>query len=152
MKIVCKNKKALFKYLLQDKYQAGIVLSGDEVKSLRNGHGSLDQAYAHIRNGQAVLVNFFIAQYDKAFFKNRSSDHSRKDRTLLLHRREIAKIAGQISRKGLTLIPLQAYFNQKGLLKIDLATAKHKNVVNKKQELKERDLKRETLAMLKNKH
>jgi SsrA-binding protein len=151
MKIVCKNKKAFFNYIIQDKYQAGIVLSGDEVKSLRSANSSIEQAYAHIKNGQAILINFFINEYDKAYFKSGKSETTRRNRTLLLHRREIAKIAGQISRKGLTLIPLQAYFNDKGLLKIDLATAKHKNTINKKQEIKERDLKRQTIAELKNK-
>lgn len=147
MKIVCKNKKALFNYLIIDKYQAGIVLSGDEVKALRGATASLEQAYAYIRNGEVFLMNFFISQYSKAFMKK--TDTTRRTRKLLMRRREIEKLAGTITRKGLTLIPLQAYFNDRGLLKIDLATAKHKQTINKKQEQKERDLDRETRMNMK---
>jgi SsrA-binding protein len=147
MKLVCKNKKALFNYVIEDKYQAGIVLSGDEVKALRNASASLEQAYAHIRNGELFLINFFIAEYSKAFMKK--SDQTRRSRKLLMKRREIAKLTGLISRKGLTLVPLQAYFNDRGLLKIDLATAKHKKMIDKKQEKKERDLERQVLTELK---
>ncbi len=147
MKIVCKNKKAIFNYIVIEKFQAGIVLSGDEVKSLRTASASLDQAYAHIRNGEVFLINFFISEYSKAYTKQ--TDTTRRSRKLLMRRREIEKLAGTITRKGLTLIPLQAYFNDRGLLKIDLATAKHKQTIDKKQEKKERDLDRQTMSELK---
>lgn len=148
MKIICKNKKAFFDYIIQDKYQAGIVLSGDEVKSLRNGSASLTEAYALVRDGEMFLINFYIPEYQAAYFKAKS-DQTRKKRKLLMRSKEISKLAGLVSRKGYTLVPLQAYFNNRGLVKVDIATAKHKNTVNKKQEKKERDLSRQTARELK---
>ncbi len=148
MKIVCRNKRATFDYVIGDKYQAGVVLSGDEVKSLRNGNASLNDSYALIRDGEAFLINFYIPEYSSAFIRSKS-DQTRRKRKLLLSKREISKIAGAISRKGLTLIPLQVYFNDRGLVKIDLATAKHKKKINKKQEKKERDLDRQAARDIK---
>ncbi len=149
MKIICKNKKAFFDYLIEDQYQAGIVLSGDEVKSLRSGSASLSQAYALIRGGELFLINFHIQEYSKAYFKSQGDSLTRRNRKLLMKKREISKLAGLVSRKGLTLIPLQIYFNDRGLVKVDIATAKHKQTINKKQEIKERDISRQAAREIK---
>ncbi len=147
MKLICKNKKAFFDYLIVDQHQAGIVLTGDEVKSLRAGCASLTEAYAVVRNGELFLINFHIQEYTKAYFKAKVD--TRQTRKLLMKKHEISKLAGLVSRKGLTLIPLQIYFNDRGLVKVDIATAKHKKAINKKQEIKERDISREALRELK---
>ncbi|MFT6765902.1 MAG: SsrA-binding protein, partial [Alteromonas naphthalenivorans] len=104
MKIIIKNKKAFFDYEVLDKIEAGIVLTGDEVKSLRAGHVNLAGAFANIHQGELFMVNCHITPYDKAYKKD--EDLAKRSRKLLLHKREINKLIGDISRKGLTVIPL----------------------------------------------
>lgn len=141
MNVITTNKKAFFDYEINYTLEVGIVLTGDEVKSIRAKHISLTDAYAVLQKGQLVLINCYIAPYSHAYSKN---DGSRRNRVLLVHRRELNKLAGDVSRKGLTLIPLKVYLNKRGLVKIELGVAKHKKAVDKKQLLKERDIKRET--------
>lgn len=148
MKTICKNKKAFFDYQIHEKYQAGIVLNGDEVKSLRTGGASLCDSYALVREGEIFLINFYIPEYKAAFLKSKT-DQTRAKRKLLMSKSQISKLAGLVSRKGYTLVPLQAYFNEKGLVKIDIACATHKKKINKKQEKKEKDLDRQTSRELK---
>lgn len=147
MSTITTNKKAYFDYEIYDTIEVGIVLSGDEVKSIRAKQISLNDSYAVMQKGEVVLLNCYIAPYSHAYTK--ANDYSRRNRVLLLHRREIHKLAGDISRKGLTLIPLKVYFNSRGLVKIALGVAKHKKSVDKKQLLKERDIKRETQRAIK---
>ena len=140
MKIITTNKKAFHDYEIQQKFEAGIVITGDEVKSLRQGNVSLVDSYATVHKGEINLLNCYIASYSHAYSK---ADKSRRTRKLLLHKKEIAKLIGDISRKGLTLIPLKMYFNKKGLAKIELGLAKHKKAHSKKRELREKDIKRQ---------
>lgn len=146
MSVIASNKKAYFDYEIQDTIEVGIVLSGDEVKSIRAKQISLSDSYAIVQKGEMVLLNCYIAPYSHSYEK---SDYSRRNRVLLLHRREINKLVGDISRKGLTLIPLKVYINERGMVKISLGIAKHKKSFDKKQVLKERDIKRETQRSVK---
>ncbi len=140
MKVIAVNKSASFEYFIQEKYEAGIVLEGAEVKSLRAGKASLGESFCEIRSGEIFLKNMHIALYDKsgAF----STRDSRKERKLLLHREEIAKIVGKVNEKGFTLIPLKLYFKD-ALVKAEIALCKGKHTYDKKQALADRDRKRE---------
>ena len=142
MKILAQNKKAFHDYHILEKIEAGIVLTGDEVKSLRAGNVSFTGAFATIRNGQVVLANCHISPYEKAYQKNEEA--ATRNRVLLLHKREISRLVGDISQKGVTVVPLLIYLTKKNLVKVELGVAKHKNAPSKKKELKERDIKRET--------
>ncbi len=141
MKIIAVNKSASFEYFIEDKYEAGIVLEGSEVKSLRSGKASLGESFCEIRAGEIYLKNMHIALYDKsgAF----STRESRKDRKLLLHKDEIAKITGRVNEKGFTLVPLKLYFKE-ALVKIEIALCKGKHTYDKKRSIAERDQKRAT--------
>jgi SsrA-binding protein len=147
MKVIAQNKKAYHDYDILEKMEAGIVLTGDEVKSLRAGHGSLVGAFAAIRNGELTLVNCRIAPYEKAYQKN--EDEAARTRVLLLHKRQILRLLGEISQKGITIVPLSFYLTGKSLIKVELGVAKHKKAPDRKKELKERDIKRETSRALK---
>lgn len=142
MKIIAQNKKAFHDYHVLEKIEAGIVLTGDEVKSLRAGQVSLSGAFASIRNGEMMLANCRIAPYEKAFQKDEEA--AMRNRVLLLHKRQISLFVGEIAQKGITVVPLLIYLNKKNFVKIELGIAKHKNAPSKKKELKERDIKRET--------
>ena len=142
MKIISQNKKAYHDYDILEKIEAGIVLTGDEVKSLRAGQVSLVGAFASIRNGEMALVNCRIAPYDKAYQKD--EDAATRTRVLLLHKRQTLKLLGEIAQKGITVVPLMFYFNDKSKIKVELGVAKHKNAPSKKKDLKERDIRRET--------
>lgn len=148
MKLITHNKKAYHDYDILEKIEAGIVLTGDEVKSLRAGQVSLIGSFAVIRNGEMTLVNCRIAPYDKAYFK-KDEEAATRSRTLLLHKRQIFRLVGEIAQKGITVIALSFYFNDKSKIKVELGIAKHKKAPSKKKELKERDIKRETSRALK---
>jgi SsrA-binding protein len=141
MIIITTNRRAYHDYEILEIIEAGIVLKGDEVKSVRNKSISINDSFATISNGNLMLLNCYIAPYKHAYSKD---DVSRQSRKLLMHRREITKMVGSISRKGLTLVPLKVYINDRGYVKIELGIAKHKKAVSKKRELKERDIRRET--------
>jgi SsrA-binding protein len=141
MKIITTNKRAYHDYEILETIEAGIVLKGDEVKSVRAKNVSLNDAFATLHDRAITLINCHIAPYSHAYTKE---DTSRQTRKLLLHKKEINKLIGSIARKGLTLIPLKIYFNDKGFVKIELGLAKHKKAIDKKQSIKERDIKRET--------
>jgi len=142
VKIVVQNKKAFFNYSIAEKVEAGIVLTGDEVKSLRAGHGSLMAAFAHFQYGELFLVGCTIAPYEKAYTK-RPEDADRR-RKLLLKKRELMRLIGDVSRKSVTIVPLKIYFNDRGFAKVELGLGVHKKAAGKKQELKERDIARQT--------
>jgi SsrA-binding protein len=140
MKIISKNKKVFHNYEIIDTMEAGIVLTGDEVKSLRQGNISLTDAYATIHQGEINLLNCYIGPYSHAYLKE---DKSRKTRKLLFHKKQIDKLIGLVSQKGMTLIPIKIYFNQKGFVKLEIGIGKHKKAESKKRELKEKDILRQ---------
>ena len=140
VKTVAENRRARFEYFIEDKFEAGIALSGTEVKSLRFGEGSIAEAYAEVRDGQAWLVNANIPEFSHG---NRFNHEPKRPRKLLLHQREIEKMIGAVERKGMTMIPLSIYFNGRGRAKVELALAKGKQAHDKRQTIKERDWKRD---------
>jgi len=148
MKIIIQNKKALFDYEIIYKVEAGIVLTGDEVKSLRANRGSLNGSFATVKDNELFLLNCNISLYNFAYNKDESI--TTRSRKLLLHRKELHKLIGEVSKKGMTILPLKLYFNSKGLIKVELGIGKHRQAHNKKQLLKERDIQRETRKELKN--
>jgi SsrA-binding protein len=140
VKTVAENRRARFEYFIEDKFEAGIALSGTEVKSLRFGEGSIAEAYAHVHDGEAWLVNANIPEFSHG---NRHNHEPKRPRKLLLHEREIKKMIGAVERKGMTLIPLSIYFNGRGRAKVELALAKGKQAHDKRATMKERDWKRD---------
>ena len=138
MKIIATNKSASFEYFIEDKYEAGIVLEGNEIKSLREGNVNMNDCFCFLRDGEISVKNMHIALYDKsdAF----STKNTRRDSKILLHKQEIAKIAGKINRQGYTLVPLKLYFKG-SLVKIEIALCKGKHTYDKKQTIAERDTK-----------
>lgn len=150
MKIIAQNKKAYHDYDILEKLEAGIVLTGDEVKSLRAGQVSMVGSFAAIRGGEMTLVNCRISPYEKAYQK-KDEDAAARTRVLLLHKRQTLKLLGEIAQKGITVVPLMFYFNDKSKIKVQLGVAKHKKAPDRKKELKERDIKRETSRAMKEK-
>ena len=144
-KLIADNRKARHEYELLDRVEAGLVLTGTEVKSLRDGRAVLGQAYADVRDGEAWLHGAEIAVYDQG---NRANHDPTRTRKLLLHRREIDRIYGQIREKGLTLVPTRLYFKD-GRVKIELALARGKDVRDKRRTVADRDAKREMERALK---
>ena len=141
MKLIITNKRAFHDYTFEATYEAGIVLLGDEVKSIRAKQVSLNDAFATIHDSELMLINCHIAAYSHAYTK---VDISRQTRKLLLKRKELNKLIGLISRRGYTLVPIKLYLNDRGYVKIELGLGKAKKNVDKKDALKERDIKRET--------
>jgi len=150
MKIIAQNKKAYHDYDILDKIEAGIVLTGDEVKSLRSGMANLTGSYATVHGGELYLINCHITPYAKAFRKDEET--ARKSRKLLLHKKELTRLIGEISRKGVTIVPLKLYFTAKSIVKVELGIAKHKKAAGKKIALKERDIKREAQRELRGRY
>ena len=138
-KIIAVNKSASFEYFIEERYQAGIVLEGAEVKSLRAGKASLGESFCEIRGGEIYLKNMHIAVYDKsgAF----STRDSRRDRKLLLNRIEISKIVGKVNERGYTLVPLKVYFKD-ALIIVEIALCKGKHTYDKRKAIAERDVRR----------
>lgn len=139
-KIVAENRRARFDYAVETTYEAGLVLTGTEVKSLRFGEGSIAESYADIRDGAVWLINTNIPEFSHG---NRFNHEPKRARKLLLHAREINKMHGAVARDGMTLIPLTVYFNSTGRAKIEIALAKGKKAHDKRETIKERDWKRE---------
>ena len=139
-KTVAENRRAKFDYYIEDVMEAGIALTGTEVKSLRFGEGSIAESYAEVRKGEAWLVNSNVPEFSHG---NRFNHEPKRPRKLLLHRREVDRLQGAIERKGMTLVPLSIYFNSSGRAKVELAVAKGKNAADKRQTVKDRDWKRE---------
>lgn len=139
VKIIAVNRKARFNYELGDRYEAGMVLTGTEVKSLRLGKASLVDSYAKIKNGELWLVNCQIQPYPFAYYDNHEPTRQRK---LLLHKRELAKLGSKIQEQGQSLIPLALYFKN-GRAKVELALAKGKKLHDKRASIKQRDQERE---------
>ncbi|HZU63715.1 MAG TPA: SsrA-binding protein SmpB [Novosphingobium sp.] len=144
-KTVAENRRARFDYFIDDTFEAGIALTGTEVKSLRFGEGSIAEAYAEVKNGEVWLVNANVPEFSHG---NRFNHEPKRPRKLLLHAREIDKLTGAVERKGMTLVPLSVYFNGRGRAKVELALAKGKNVADKRATIKERDWKRDQQRIL----
>lgn len=147
MKQIAYNRSASFEYFIEEKYEAGIMLEGAEVKSLRAGNCNLKDSFCFIRNGEVHLKNMHIPVYDKAGAFN--SRDSKRDRKLLLHKREIDKIVGKINAKGMTLVPISIYFKE-NLIKVEVALCRGKQTFDKKQTMKQRDIKRDMDRQIKN--
>ncbi len=147
-KIIAKNKRGVFDYFIEQTYEAGIILAGSEVKSVRLGKVSLADSHAAESNGDLVLYNCHIAEYEKA---NRFNHEALRPRKLLLHKSEIQKIIGKIKIKGYTLIALSLYFNDKNKIKLELGLAKGKKQHDKRQSIKEKDWKREQGRIIRDK-
>ena len=146
-KVVAENRRARFDYFIEDKFEAGIALVGTEVKALRQGEGSIAESYATMDAEEVWLINSHIPEYSHG---NRLNHEPRRQRKLLLSKREIAKLHGAITRQGLTLVPLSIYFNGRGKAKVELALAKGKKAHDKRETIKERDWKREQQRLLRN--
>lgn len=144
-KLITDNRKARHEYELLERFEAGIMLTGTEVKSLRAGRATLGQAYAEVRDGEAWLQGAEIAVYDQG---NRANHEPTRPRKLLLHRREIDRLYGQLREKGLTLVPTRLYFKD-GRVKVELALARGKNTYDKRRSLADRDAKRQIERALK---
>ena len=139
LKIISKNRKASFNYFFNDFFEAGIVLFSSEVKSLRDGKANISESYAYDHNGEIYLVNSHIPAYKESSYNNHDPKRNRK---LLLNRKEINKLLGKINREGLTLIPTKLYF-KKGKAKVEIAVAKGKKIYDKRHTKKKRDWNRE---------
>ena len=139
VKIICLNRKASFNYFFEDIYEAGIVLRGSEIKSVRNGKVNIADAYAVEKNGEIFLINSHISSYKQASYSNHSPMDERK---LLFNRKEINKLIGKMQREGFTLIPTKMYF-KKGKAKIEIAVAKGKKQYDKRQAIKRKDWNRD---------
>ena len=144
-KLIADNRRARFDYEILDTYEAGIQLQGPEVKSLRAGRSSLSDSYATVERGELYLINAYIPEYREA---NRFNHETRRPRKLLLHRREIDKLANAVQREGLTIVPLKLFFNPRGRAKVDLALARGKRAHDKRQTQKERSWQRERQRLL----
>ncbi len=139
IKIVTVNKKARHDFFLEDEMEAGLVLRGTEVKSLRQGRVNLKDSYARIKNGEVYLYQMHISPYPFAFYNNHDPERPRK---LLLHKQEIKRLYGKINEKGYSLVPLKVYFIR-GKAKVTIALAKGKRKYDKREEIKRKDAKRE---------
>ncbi|MEO5773174.1 MAG: SsrA-binding protein SmpB [Sphingomicrobium sp.] len=144
-KVVAENRRARFDYFVEERMEAGIALTGTEVKSLRFGEGSIAESYAAVEGEEVWLINSHIPEYSHG---NRLNHAPRRPRKLLLKGREIAKLHGAVTRQGLTLVPLSIYFNGKGRAKVELAIARGKKMHDKRDTEKERDWKREQQRLL----
>ncbi|MBB3453860.1 SsrA-binding protein [Rhizobium sp. BK313] len=145
-KIVAENRKARFNYEIIDTYEAGIVLMGTEVKSLREGKANIAESYASDEGGEIWLINSYLPEYLQA---NRFNHEPRRRRKLLLSGREIGRLRSAVNREGMTLIPLKIYFNDNGRAKLELALAKGKKIHDKREAEKERDWNRQKSRLLK---
>lgn len=145
---VASNRKARHEYFIEDTFEAGIILEGTEVKALRLGHGSINEAYAGEMEGDLYLFNAFIPEYKSASHFNHEP---RRNRRLLMHRREIVKLIGSVQREGMTLVPLSIYFNDRGMAKVELALAKGKHSYDKRASIKERDWQRDKARIMRDK-
>ena len=145
-KIVAENRKARFNYEIIDTYEAGLVLKGTEVKSLREGKANIAESYASDEDGEIWLINSYLPEYLQA---NRFNHEPRRRRKLLLKKREMARLGQSVEREGMTMVPLKIYFNDQGRAKLLLAVAKGKKLHDKRESEKQRDWAREKGRLLK---
>ena len=144
-KIVADNRKARHLYFIESTLEAGIALTGSEVKSLRTGKANIAESYAHAKDGEIFLVNSYIPEYTMA---NRFNHEPRRVRKLLVRKSEVRKLAAAVQREGMTLVPLKLYFNPRGIAKIELGIAKGKKLHDKRQTEKARDWARDKARLM----
>ena len=144
-KIVADNRRARFNYEIGETFEAGIALTGSEVKSLRQGRATIAESYADTRGGEVWLVNANIPEYLQA---NRFNHEPKRPRKLLLHRREIDRLSGAVEREGMTIVPLKLYFDERGRAKIEIALARGKKLHDKRETLKKRSWERERARLM----
>jgi SsrA-binding protein len=147
-KLIAENRRARYDYFLEETLEAGLSLTGTEVKALREGRANIAESYAATEGDEIVLVNAYIPEYGPA---NRFNHEPRRPRKLLLHRKQINKLLGATQREGRTLIPLRLYFNDKGRVKLELALAKGKKLHDKREASADRDWKREQGRLMRDK-
>ncbi|WP_173931255.1 SsrA-binding protein SmpB [Chelativorans sp. Marseille-P2723] len=143
---IADNRKAHFSYEVLDTLEAGIVLTGTEVKSLREGQANIQESYASVEDGELWLINAYIPEYTAG---NRFNHEPRRRRKLLVSRRELARLAQSVEREGNTMVPLRLYFNERGMAKLHLALARGKKMHDKRETMKQRDWAREKARLLK---
>ncbi len=148
IKMIADNRKARYAYAIDGTLEAGIVLTGSEVKSLRGGKTTIAESYAHAKDGEIFLVNAYIPEYNEA---SRFNHEPKRTRKLLRHKREVAKLAAAAQREGMTLIPLKMYFNAKGRAKLELGIAKGKKLHDKRETEKQRDWQRDKARLMRQK-
>ena len=144
-KTVAENRRARYDYFIDDKFEAGLMLTGTEVKSLRAGEATIAESYAELRGGEVWLVNANVPEFSPG---NRFNHEPKRPRKLLLNEREIKRLTGAVERKGMTLVPLSIYFNGRGRAKVELALAKGKNSADKRQSTKDRDWQRDKARLM----
>jgi SsrA-binding protein len=144
-RLIAQNRRARFEYHIEETIEAGIVLTGTEVKSLREGRANINESYAGEMNGELWLFNAHIAEYAAA---NRFNHEPRRPRKLLLHKREMERLLGAVQRKGMTIVPLSLYFAPNGRVKVELALARGKKLHDKREASKERDWQREKARIM----
>src|SRR5664279_3937368 len=142
------NRRARFNYEIGQTYEAGIALTGTEVKSLREGRSNIADAYAGERNGEMWLYNAYIPEYLQA---NRFNHETRRPRKLLLHKREISRLVGAVDKEGMTIVPLKVFFNDRGRAKVEIAVARGKKLHDKRETSKARDWGREKARLMRDK-
>ena len=147
-KVVADNRKARYNYQIEETFEAGIVLQGSEVKSLRDGKANIAEAYASDEDGEIYLLNSNIPTYKQA---GRFNHEPRRQRKLLLHKREIDKLLGAVQREGMTIVPLKLYFNDRGIAKLELAIARGKKLHDKRETEKKRDWQRQKARIMREK-
>ena len=147
-KLIAENRRARYDYFLEESFEAGLSLTGTEVKALREGRANIAESYAATEGDQIVLVNAYIPEYGNA---NRFNHEPRRPRKLLLHRKQINKLLGSVQREGRTLIPLRLYFNAKGRVKLELALAKGKKLHDKREATADRDWQRDKARLMRDK-
>jgi SsrA-binding protein len=145
LKIVADNRKARFNYAIGEVFEAGIALTGTEVKSLRQGKAAIAESYAASRDGELWLYNANIPEYLQA---NRFNHAPKRPRKLLLHKRQISKLSGAVEREGMTLVPLKLYFNEKGRAKVELALARGKKLHDKRETERKRSWERDRARLM----
>ncbi|MCA6325254.1 SsrA-binding protein SmpB [Phenylobacterium sp.] len=147
-KLIAENRRARFDYFLEETFEAGLALTGTEVKSLRNGRANIAESYAAVEGRDIYLINADIPPYSQA---NRFNHEPRRHRKLLLHRKQLDRLIGAVQREGRTLIPTRLYWNDKGLAKLELALAKGKKLHDKRATTAERDWQRDKARLLRDK-
>jgi SsrA-binding protein len=144
-KLIAENRRARFDYFIDDVVEAGLVLTGTEVKSLRNGRANIAESYAAVEGDEIVLINADIPPYAAG---NRFNHEPRRPRKLLLHRKQIGKLIGAVQREGRTLIPTKLYWNDKGIAKLEIGLAKGKKTHDKREAVAERDWQRDKARLM----
>ncbi|WP_296820202.1 SsrA-binding protein SmpB [Brevundimonas sp.] len=147
-KLIAENRRARFDYFLEESFEAGLALTGTEVKSLRSGRANIAESYAAVEGRELMLVNADIPTYGQA---NRFNHEPRRPRKLLMRRRQIDKLIGAVQREGRTLVPVKLYFNERGLAKLEVALAKGKKAHDKREASAERDWQRDKARLMREK-